>query len=279
MEQNLTVFSYKTLEFETFLNLFMQREQEILNSVTTSIFTGGFIVFITTLWLPAPYGRYSYTGKLFLLPISPRFGWFLQELPAFLVPCIVIGSSCLSNSQYKFSRLQLTVLGCFVLHYLIRTFYYSYNINGGKSSPLIGYLLAGSFCFINGYIQSRGMLLSKSTLDDNLTRVVFGILIFLVGLAINVHSDFLLSNLRKPGETDYKIPQGGLFNVVSCANYTGEITEWIGFAIAAWNLYAFSFAYFTMAFLVPRAIRHHRFYQEKFKDYPKNRKAVLPFLL
>ena len=35
------------------------------------------------------------------------------------------------------------------------------------------------------------------------------------GLAINIHSDYILCNLRKPGETGYKIPMGGAFNYVS----------------------------------------------------------------
>jgi hypothetical protein len=46
-----------------------------------------------------------------------------------------------------------------------------------------------------------------------------------------------------------------------------------------WSLPAFSFAVWTFANLVPRAINHHQWYHEKFEDYPENRKAVIPFLL
>ena len=59
----------------------------------------------------------------------------------------------------------------------------------------------------------------------------------------------------------------------------GEIIEWLGFSIAAWNLTAFSFALYTMANLIPRAMDHHRWYHSKFEDYPKNRKAVIPYIL
>ena len=31
---------------------------------------------------------------------------------------------------------------------------------------------------------------------------------FLSGMAINIHSDHILRNLRKPGEKGYKIPKG-----------------------------------------------------------------------
>ena len=56
---------------------------------------------------------------------------------------------------------------------------------------------------------------------------------FRAGMWINIQSDGILRNLRKPGETNYKIPKGGLFRYVSGANFLGEIAEWSGFAIAA----------------------------------------------
>lgn len=34
----------------------------------------------------------------------------------------------------------------------------------------------------------------------------------------------------------YKIPYGGMFEYVSCANFFGEIVEWVGFAMASWSL-------------------------------------------
>jgi uncharacterized protein YecA (UPF0149 family) len=39
------------------------------------------------------------------------------------------------------------------------------------------------------------------------------------------------------------------------------------------------FAWFTAMNLVPRAFSNHRWYQEHFGDYPKNRRAIIPFLL
>ena len=41
-------------------------------------------------------------------------------------------------------------------------------------------------------------------------RFLLGHVMFLVGMAINVHSDHVLRNLRRPGETGYKIPYGKL---------------------------------------------------------------------
>lgn len=110
-------------------------------------------------------------------------------------------------------------------------------------------------------------------------QLVVGLLMWLFGLTNVVRADSILRNLRGPGETGYKIPQGGLFTYVSAANYTAEIIEWSGFALASGTLAAFAFAWFTACNLVPRGLTHHRWYRSKFEDYPECRKAVIPWLL
>jgi 3-oxo-5-alpha-steroid 4-dehydrogenase 1 len=39
------------------------------------------------------------------------------------------------------------------------------------------------------------------------------------------------------------------------------------------------FTVVEVAVMLPRAIRGHEWYHRKFEDYPKDRKAVVPFLL
>ena len=101
---------------------------------------------------------------------------------------------------------------------------------------------------------------------------------FLMGLLLNVHSDHLLRRLRGPGESGYRVPFGGGFAYVSAPNYLGEIIEWVGFALAAGTLAAWAFALFTFANLAPRALANHRWYRERFAEYPPERRALIPFL-
>jgi protein-S-isoprenylcysteine O-methyltransferase Ste14 len=102
--------------------------------------------------------------------------------------------------------------------------------------------------------------------------------LFFAGLAVNWQADRILRELRRPGETGYKIPVGGLYGLVSCPNYLGEILEWTGWALATWSLPGLMFAVWTAANLVPRARANHKWYRETFSDYPPKRKAVLPLL-
>lgn len=49
-------------------------------------------------------------------------------------------------------------------------------------------------------------LLRKSVVHNK--DFPLGLVLFYLGMAINIHSDYILRNLRKPGEVIYKIPTG-----------------------------------------------------------------------
>jgi steroid 5-alpha reductase family enzyme len=142
-------------------------------------------------------------------------------------------------------------------------------------------LMGVAFNTLNAWINARwvshlGTYETTWLLDP---RFLIGVAVFAWGMAINLRSDSLLRRLRKPGETGYKIPHGGLYRWVSCPNYLGEIIEWIGWAIATWSVAGLAFAVYTAANVGPRALSHHRWYRERFEDYPEERKALIPFVL
>ncbi|XP_019057035.1 PREDICTED: very-long-chain enoyl-CoA reductase-like [Tarenaya hassleriana] len=64
----------------------------------------------------------------------------------------------------------------------------------------------------------------------------------LVCQAANFYCHIILKNLRSPdGSGGYKIPSGFLFNAVTCANYTTEIYQWVGFNIATQTVAGYVF--------------------------------------
>lgn len=91
--------------------------------------------------------------------------------------------------------------------------------------------------------------------------------------------DRILAELRgKDGGGGYGIPRGQLFEYVSCANYTGEVMEFWGLALATGATPQVLMATLTTVFLGLRARHVHNFYGREFKSYPKRRKALIPFL-
>ena len=98
-----------------------------------------------------------------------------------------------------------------------------------------------------------------STDSEVTMTTAIGVFIWLVGWCNVVIADATLVRLRKPGETGYKIPKGGLFEYVSAANYFSEIVEWTGYAIASGSLPAVAFAFYTFCNVAPRGHSHHRY--------------------
>ena len=141
-------------------------------------------------------------------------------------------------------------------------------------------LMPDAFNVLNGavnatWISQLGAYPRDGYMDS---RLWIGTSIFFAGWIVNLRSDNTLIALREPGESGYRIPQGGLFRWVSSPNYLGEIVVWFGWAIASWSWGGLAFAVYTFANLAPRARSTHAWYQETFPDYPKKRRALIPFI-
>lgn len=148
-----------------------------------------------------------------------------------------------------------------------------------EKMPLIILIMGVVFNVINGFFNGYYLgFINQPQADVIQWHTVLGIVLFAGGMAINIITDNKLIHLRKNGN-GYTIPEGWLFQYISCPNHLGEIIEWIGFALIAWNFPAFSFALWSFTNLLPRTLNHHAWYKETFPDYPKERKAVIPLIL
>ena len=257
----------------TYVRPVIEQFETHFNTIVWAWMVQAIATFILLQFVTAPFGRHS--SKNWGPMIKNKYGWLLMEFPSFSIILV----SLLVGSQVN--TITWIIGSLWLFHYFNRTFVFPFRIKSGdKKMPLF---ITGSAIFfnlcnagLNGYYLAE---LSSYT-PDWLTSWQFmvGLPLFVLGFCINFWSDEKLMNLRKPGETGYVIPRGGLFKYVSAPNLFGEIIEWTGFAILAWNLPAASFAIWTFANLAPRAVAHHKFYLEKFSDYPKERKAVFPFV-
>lgn len=223
-----------------------------------------------------PYGRH--TSDKWGPTISSKWGWIIMEIPVIIMfsYLFLTGDATKSLPLYVF-------FGLFMVHYFNRVFIFPLRIKEkGKKMPVLIVLMAFSFNICNGFFNGYWFgnfapVYELSWFYD--WRFILGATMFVVGMYINMSSDNILMGLRKGGRKGYYIPYGGMFTYVSSPNLFGEIIEWLGWAILCWCLPAFSFALWTMANLIPRAIDHHRWYKRRFENYPKERKAVIPFLV
>ena len=254
--------------------------------INTLPFFHGFLIVMTTaaagvfgalFFIDAGYGQYI--NRRWGKAISNKAGWVIMEAPVL----ILFGAYWLTSPR-RFATTPLVFFLLFNLHYLQRAIVFPLLIRGKDRMPWRIIVLGMTFNIANGYMQGVWIFkLSPETLYTPAwlatPQFIFGTVLFLVGCAINLHSDHIIRTLRPPGDTAFHIPHGGMFEYVTAANYFGELTEWIGWAILTLSWPGLVFALWTFANLVPRANRHHKWYRKTFgAAYPQGRRRIIPFV-
>jgi len=236
----------------------------------------GVLTFVVLFVISAPYGRHARAG--WGPSISARAGWVLMELPALMVPL-----ACFIVADRWDDPVALAFISLWSGHYVYRTLIYPFLSRvPGRPVPISVIGLGFVFNSTNGAIQGAFLFLSTPPhttgwFTDG--RFGLGLALFLVGFIIHFRSDATLRRLRWSKGSGYRIPHGFLFRWVSAPNYLGEMLQWVGWAALTWSLAGASFAVWTVANLLPRALTNHRWYHAQFQDYPEKRKAVIPFVL
>ncbi len=226
---------------------------------------------------PAGYGQY--TTRRWGATINDRAGWVIMELPV-----VLLFAYYWLTSERTFAAAPLIFCLLFNLHYLQRTFVFPMLIRGSNQMPwsiiVSGMVFNSANAFMQGvwiFFLSPADLYTADWLAT--PQFVIGTALFLTGFAVNLHSDRIIRNLRQPGDTAFHIPRGGMFRYVTSANYFGELTEWVGWAVMTWSWPGLVFAVWTFANLGPRANTHHNWYIRKFgAEYPSDRKRMIPFV-
>ncbi|XP_054781620.1 steroid 5-alpha-reductase DET2 [Prosopis cineraria] len=236
--------------------------------------------FIGLRFLQAPYGKHHRSGWGPNLP--PPLAWFLMESPTIWLTLLLF-----PHGRHSSNLRSLILISPFLLHYFNRTVLHPLRLLKSPSSktasgfPLSIASMAFAFNLLNSYVQARCVSHYKDYDDGDgwfWWRFCGGAVVFVCGIWINVWADRELLRLKRQGK-GYVVPRGGIFELVSCPNYFGEIVEWLGWAVMTWSWAGLGFFLYTFANLGPRARANHQWYLDKFgEDYPKNRKAVIPFL-
>ena len=212
--------------------------------------------------------------------IDNKLGWVLMEIPVLIITAIIY------IYAQGWHRLTATILVSFLtVHYIQRSLIYPFMMRGKSKIPISVVLMGAVFNVINAYLISGWLFILAP--EDRYTlswlyspQFIAGALIFIFGMVVNLHSDYIIRHLRKPGDTRHYIPRGGMFKYVSSANYYGEITEWFGFAILTWSLPGIIFCMWTFANLAPRANSLYEKYTKEFGEEftSLKRKRLIPFI-
>ena len=252
-------------------------------------------IFLCLIFIKAYYGKLfnsnSGEGNCFqrtlrkIFPVIPsRISWIIQECP-----CVFMTIFFLIYYRKNLNYKNILVMTPFFIHYVHRSFIFPFVIHSSKNNPLEITLMAFVFCFFNSLMINRSIfcLIIDYELKSFWLNYMFGLAIFGLGMYINIHSDYSMikqRNANKDSNNKYIIPRGFMYELISCPNYFGELTEWLGFFILSNSFSGLVFFISTFANLFPRAIQYHQWYKNKFKEEfatDKNlseRKSIVPFL-
>jgi 3-oxo-5-alpha-steroid 4-dehydrogenase 1 len=231
-------------------------------------------IFVFLFFFNAPYGRHA--RRNWGPVLSDKLGWILMECPSpvLFAACFLVGR--------KPGIMEWVFFAAWEAHYLHRAFIYPFTIRGSERRMSLAVIISGFvFNAVNAYLNGRWLFFLSAGYETAFAATpafVIGLSLFAAGYAVNRHSDTILRNLRKSGESGYSIPYGGLYRYVSSPNYLGEIVEWIGWALLTRSSAGLCFAAWTAANLVPRSRANHAWYRARFPEYPPDRKALVPFI-
>ncbi|MEG1553974.1 MAG: DUF1295 domain-containing protein [Rikenellaceae bacterium] len=233
-------------------------------------------VFVALYFVTAGYGKFA--SQKWGPAINNKLGWVLMESPVFIVMCMLW-----VFSERRFEPALLVMFLIFQSHYIQRSFIFPFLIKGTSKMPLSIILMGITFNILNAIMQG-GWLFYISASDRYplswlyTPQFIIGTILFFVGMSINIKSDSIVRNLRKPGDTNHYLPRGGMYNYVTSANYFGEIVEWVGFAVLTWSYSGLVFAWWTFANLVPRAAMIYNRYKKEFTKQMEGKrlKRIIP---
>ena len=236
------------------------------------------VVFIALFFVDAGYGMLL--NRKWGKTVSNKVGWFVMESPVFLLMTVLW-----LMSDRRFEAAPLCFLFLFQLHYFQWAFIFPFLLKGRGRMPVAIIAMGILFNMVNAVMQGGWIFyLSPEGLYSpawlTTPQFIVGTAVFIAGMVINIHSDHIIRNLRRPGDTAHHIPYGGMFRWVSSANYFGEFVEWVGFAVLTWSWSGAVFALWTFANLAPRAVSLRKRYEAEFGDEFRRlgRKSILPFI-
>lgn len=238
----------------------------------------GLIVFVALFFVKAGYGIFT-SGK-WGFSIPNKIAWVVMEAPAFFV------FSLLWIGFDGKATIPAMVFGSmYLLHYFQRSFVFPFLMKGKSRMPVAIMLMGVVFNLLNAVLLFYGLFVfAPSAFSEGwgyMARplTIAGILIFFIGMGVNMHSDHVIRHLRKPGDTKHYLPQKGMYAYVTSANYFGEIVEWTGLALASSCPAAWLFVWWTFANLGPRAKSINKKYRQEFGDEAVgSRKSIIPFI-
>jgi len=152
---------------------------------------------------------------------------------------------------------------------------------------IVGY--AHYFCAATGYVcEAPGFVKTKVPVHLNTDLSLTSLtpdcwiltLIFFVAWYFEFEAHKIFARLKIKHPNTHSIPNGSLFNYVSCPHYLCEVIIYtcFMFLLGQAHLTGILVWFWVLTNQIIAATMSHNWYKKKFKEYPRNRSAIIPFI-
>jgi len=227
-------------------------------------------------------------STVYVKDLGTQIAWrtvFLVEYlgPILIHPLVlVIRPNIYPSATKDASPLQILLCWLIVLHFVKRELETLFVHRFSAATMPLRNIFKNSFHYwiLSGLMLAAFIYSPSSAAAQQPSPLLLytGLTLYVFGELGNLQTHLTLMGLRSPGGAERGIPQGPLFNLVTCPNYFTETISWIGVYLVSglsWGVLIF----LVVSVLQMRqwAIKKERRYRKEFGDkYKKKRYTMLP---
>lgn len=227
-------------------------------------------------------------STIYVKDLGPQISWrtvFVVEYagPVFIHPIIyALRPYIYPNAPPEGSHLQALTLLLIVGHFMKRELETLFVHRFSASTMPFRNVFKNSFHYwvlaglnIAAWIYSPNAPTAK---EPNNLLMFAGLALYAVGEYGNLQAHLTLMSLRSPGGNERAIPEGWMFDLVTCPNYMTETISWLGVLIVSnFSMSVLLFMIVSVVQMMAWAKKKESRYRKEFGDrYPKKRYTMLP---
>ncbi|KAI9219070.1 3-oxo-5-alpha-steroid 4-dehydrogenase-domain-containing protein [Blastocladiella britannica] len=220
--------------------------------------------------------------------LGPQISWRLVFFLEYLGPLLIypffygFGHLVYGGAPVRHTLVQDIVYMMLMFHFLKREFetLFIHRFSHGTMPLSNLFKNSGHYWLLSGVLIGWHVFQQQPKGADAPSGAIVAIALWMYsfGQMANFMTHLHLRSLRPPGSTVRKIPTGFGFGLVSCPNYFFETLVWVSILLLTQSWAVAVFTVVAVGQMYVWAVKKHKQYLKEFPKYPKERKAMFPFI-
>ena len=222
--------------------------------------------------------------------LGPQIAWRTVFLIEYLGPIIIwpllyaVRPYLYPSAPEEASQMQVMTMVVVVAHFVKRELETMFVHRFSAATMPVRNIFKNSahYWILSGANMAGWVFASVSSAAKPANEAILfaGIFLYAVGEFFNMQVHLTLRGLRSSGGTERGIPQGWLFELVTCPNYLTESVSWLGvYLISGFNWSVLVFIVASVWQMREWAMKKEKRYRKEFGDgYKKKHYTMLPGL-